>query len=416
MTTRHLLTALVAASLLVAAVGAGIPAAATQTDAIRASPETAAIGEGITFSAPDVDADSYEWRFGDGERYQSSSTVTHEYLEPGTYTVALEAETGNRTVTYETTVTVEPRFANVTQVEPREIIERGSTPADAGIDVDVFAVEVPPEHHFTVASSNPGAAELRVYDADGEEVARTQLVRDTIAVGATAPAEGETYYIAAQRGIGSPNPLYLLFSELTPPDEFEPNQNRTTAELVTVDEERSGVVSAADRVDWFAVESGPGPIEVRATLEDRSADNLPNLDVGIYDPNGTYIGTVGPRFNRTEANDASSQFRAIDQAEAQTEGTYYVRVRAVSSEDQISPDSTPRIYNLAVSAPSDPDEDGRYEDVNGDGSVDVVDVQSLFSNLDTPTVRNNPQAFDFNGDGRVDVVDVQALFVESGDR
>jgi PKD repeat protein len=413
MNTRLLVTALVAASLLVTAVGAGVPAAATQAEEIRVSPETAAIGEEITFSAPDVDAESYEWDFGDETRNLDSSTVTHEYLEPGTHTVTLEVETGNRTATYETTVTVEPRFANVTQVEPREVIRFESTPRGAGYDVDVFAVEVPPKHHFTVVSAGDGG--LRLYDADGQQIGEARLFRDSISVGATAPADGETYYIAAKRPYSSLQYLYLQFREPIPPDEFEPNQNRTTAEPIAVGDERSGVVSAADREDWFAVESGPGLISVRVDL-DMQATNDPNLDVGIYDPNGTYIGNFESRLNRSRANDAAGWNRPIDRADAQTEGTYYVRIRAVSSEDPISPDSTPRVYTVRVKAPSDPDDDGRYEDVNGDGEVNVVDVQALFSNLDSPWVRNNPQAFDFNDDGTFSVVDVQALFVESGER
>ncbi|MFC5366602.1 right-handed parallel beta-helix repeat-containing protein [Salinirubrum litoreum] len=62
--------------------------------------------------------------------------------------------------------------------------------------------------------------------------------------------------------------------------------------------------------------------------------------------------------------------------------------------------------------PTDPDGDGLYEDINGDGTFDIVDVQALFANLDDSAVTNNPDAFDFNGDGQVDVVDVQRLFNE----
>jgi len=62
------------------------------------------------------------------------------------------------------------------------------------------------------------------------------------------------------------------------------------------------------------------------------------------------------------------------------------------------------------SQPTDPDGDNLYEDINGDGKSDIVDVQALFSNSDDETIQNNPDAFDFNRDGSVDVVDVQKLF------
>ncbi|PSP89306.1 hypothetical protein BRC90_05390 [Halobacteriales archaeon QS_4_69_34] len=67
---------------------------------------------------------------------------------------------------------------------------------------------------------------------------------------------------------------------------------------------------------------------------------------------------------------------------------------------------------------TDPDCDGRFENVNGDEPFDVVDVQALFANRESAAVQNNPGAFNFNGDTDdqddpiVDVVDVQKLFVE----
>ena len=60
--------------------------------------------------------------------------------------------------------------------------------------------------------------------------------------------------------------------------------------------------------------------------------------------------------------------------------------------------------------PTDPDGDGRYEDVNGDGEVTYADVVDLFENFDSAAVEDNPEAFDFNGNGRLDFDDIIALF------
>lgn len=49
-----------------------------------------------------------------------------------------------------------------------------------------------------------------------------------------------------------------------------------------------------------------------------------------------------------------------------------------------------------------------HEDVDGDGSVTVGDVSTLFNNLDA--AGDHPDLFDFTGDGSVTVADVQALF------
>jgi hypothetical protein len=66
-------------------------------------------------------------------------------------------------------------------------------------------------------------------------------------------------------------------------------------------------------------------------------------------------------------------------------------------------------------APKDPDNDGKYEDVNGDGSVNVGDVQALFAGSESSAVQNHIDAFDFNNDGSVNVGDVQALFAKGED-
>jgi hypothetical protein len=71
---------------------------------------------------------------------------------------------------------------------------------------------------------------------------------------------------------------------------------------------------------------------------------------------------------------------------------------------------TPPAVNDAQGLPGDPDGDGRYQDVNGDGEVDGGDAQSLFANRDADAVQNNAAAFDFNGDGSVNVGDAQTLF------
>jgi PKD repeat protein len=63
-----------------------------------------------------------------------------------------------------------------------------------------------------------------------------------------------------------------------------------------------------------------------------------------------------------------------------------------------------------TSAPRDPDNDGRYEDINGNGRIDFSDVTLLFNNLDTVTKTYPTAAFDFNKNGRTDYGDVTVLY------
>ncbi|WP_194286908.1 alkaline phosphatase PhoX [Halomicrobium sp. LC1Hm] len=62
--------------------------------------------------------------------------------------------------------------------------------------------------------------------------------------------------------------------------------------------------------------------------------------------------------------------------------------------------------------PEDPDSDGRYEDVNGNGRVDYDDVVLLFEAIDSDAVRLNPAAYDFNDNGQIDFDDVVELYEE----
>jgi secreted PhoX family phosphatase len=62
--------------------------------------------------------------------------------------------------------------------------------------------------------------------------------------------------------------------------------------------------------------------------------------------------------------------------------------------------------------PTDPDEDGRYEDVNGNGRLDYDDIVLLFEEFDSDAVRLNEAAYDFNDNGQLDFDDLATLFEE----
>ncbi|MFB6255924.1 MAG: hypothetical protein ABEH58_04220, partial [Haloplanus sp.] len=68
---------------------------------------------------------------------------------------------------------------------------------------------------------------------------------------------------------------------------------------------------------------------------------------------------------------------------------------------------------VGTQPPTDPNGDGRFEDVNGDGTFDVVDSQALLAHLTNESVRNHTVRYDFTADGVVDVSDVQWLYVRA---
>jgi len=62
--------------------------------------------------------------------------------------------------------------------------------------------------------------------------------------------------------------------------------------------------------------------------------------------------------------------------------------------------------------PTDPDGDGFYEDVNGNGRMDYDDVTLLFEELESDAVTMNVDAYDFNENGQIDYDDVVDLYEE----
>jgi hypothetical protein len=61
---------------------------------------------------------------------------------------------------------------------------------------------------------------------------------------------------------------------------------------------------------------------------------------------------------------------------------------------------------------TDPDGDGLYEDVNGDGSFTIVDVATLLRSFDGSVAAQHTAAFDFKSDGRLTILDVVELLQE----
>jgi hypothetical protein len=91
-----------------------------------------------------------------------------------------------------------------------------------------------------------------------------------------------------------------------------------------------------------------------------------------------------------------------------------VTVGVVAGESEATTTVTVSVPPLAddMAPPLDPDDDGVYEDTNGNGEVTFADVTALFENRDSTTATENPSLFDFNRNGAFNVADVQTLFAE----
>ncbi len=77
----------------------------------------------------------------------------------------------------------------------------------------------------------------------------------------------------------------------------------------------------------------------------------------------------------------------------------------VDGGDPCSPEPNPTVDGVEV---GDPDDDGLYEDLNGE--VDYDDVVTYFENMDGEDMTSNVQYFDYNGNDQVDFADLVELF------
>jgi len=100
-----------------------------------------------------------------------------------------------------------------------------------------------------------------------------------------------------------------------------------------------------------------------------------------------------------------------------TAGSYLIRaVLDFGAEYLVAGQSVIRIDELRLVpigtgelSPTDPDGDGLYDDVDGNGILTITDVNLLRDFLNSRPIQDNARAFDFDNDGGVTTADVDVL-------
>lgn len=150
---------------------------------------------------------------------------------------------------------------------------------------------------------------------------------------------------------------------------------------------------------------------------------------GSTDPDGdallySWTQTAGPDVSLNDADTATPRFVAPD-ADSETELVFEVTVDDGEATDTDSVTvfverETPPALPGQDADPQDTDDDGVYEDVDGDGELSLTDIRlyynELYLNSDSEYVQNNRDFFDLDGDGEITLSDVHLLFQKaSGD-
>jgi hypothetical protein len=267
---------------------------------------------------------------------------------------------------------------SVAEIAGVEILNANSedvtiTPSSAsfdyfGADTDQTGSVVVAE--VTVEGAGAGTTDLSVEPADGNSEV---LVFDE---------EGQPYDVTGTDGATlEVEPVSFLVDDTSAPEKAGVGSTVTITTTISSD----GEVESTQLVGLNFDVDGDG---------DDQSDETQNKEVTIG-PNGQTQVSFEVEIP-ADASFGDREYDIVTSAEVES-GTVEVTPPDVNGDGEL---------------PGDLNDDGIYEDVNGDGTVNTGDPQALFGNRDTDAVEKNAAAFDFNGDGVVNVGDAQALFIE----
>ncbi|MFC6873725.1 PKD domain-containing protein [Halobellus marinus] len=434
--------------------------------AVAGLDQTVEEGDSVTLDATgssDLDGDdlSYDWTQTDGPdlTLADASSATPSFTAPDvdadeTLTFEVEVSDGEETATDDVTVTVEDtdeadppgdeppatvglsvgQTAQSDVVAPDETMTIDATIDATGTNAPALDVTLPDGWTITSQSAEgpvtfkPSTNEW-VWLSGGEyDVTYTvQVPADTAADDYTITADGSAIdpstdeFVEATAG----TTITVAAAEEEPPADAPPTEVSLSPseELVGVDGSTTFDLIVDD------VDGGVGAYAMTIAVEDSNvasisdvelagASNMELTDVQIASDGST--ATIEAALIDTADSGNAPIGTVTVQGTADGESDVTVAVSNLGTESGAPYEvtgtnpATLTVSELVVGGADqpakDPDDDGVYEDVNGDGTVDELDVQLLFTERDSATVQGSPDAFDFNGDGEFDILDVQALY------
>jgi hypothetical protein len=240
------------------------------------------------------------------------------------------------------------------------------------------------------SAASPGTFSGTVTDSDGNPLsgATVEFVKNGTTV-TTATTDSNGAY-----SVEVPSGNYEITA-------IAPNyQAETETRAIT-----EGVTKTVD-FSLLADSETPGTIEGR--VFDILGNPLSNVEVRVIDAGSVVTSTSAGAAGGYTVTVLPGEYSVVaeNSGQAARQSVTVTAGQTTTADLNLSP--LPRLTSNPV---ADPNGDGLYEDIRGDGSVNVLDVQTLFNNLDDVTLQSNAEKFDFSGTGGdVTVIDVQALF------
>nr|WP_303645294.1 alkaline phosphatase PhoX [Salinirubrum litoreum] len=167
---------------------------------------------------------------------------------------------------------------------------------------------------------------------------------------------------------------------------------------VTIEEQNVAAFTDVEFADAVGLtESSVSNDGSTATL--RFTDTEKAIQQGALD---VTLATLGLRARGTGTTDVTIEVERVDD-----EGGDPIAVEIRTGMVVTGPPS------VGGGTPTDPDGDGKFEDLNGNGRIDYDDIVLLFEQFESDAVRLNPAAFDFNENGELDYDDIVTLYEEA---
>lgn len=161
---------------------------------------------------------------------------------------------------------------------------------------------------------------------------------------------------------------------------------------------------------------GLNPLWLVAELGNTGLANLREVrvEVQVYDAQGDQLARIEP--DPVPCLPGDVRWILVETELRPEPGTYLVVARVdPGGEEIIAAQASLRVRALTLvpvaggRVPRDLDEDGLYEDIDGNGVFDENDVDLFRAQWASAPVQGNARAFDFDNSGRVDERDVEAL-------
>ncbi|WP_298667788.1 fasciclin domain-containing protein [uncultured Methanofollis sp.] len=138
------------------------------------------------------------------------------------------------------------------------------------------------------------------------------------------------------------------------------------------------------------------------TVEIKAGDMMDTIVAGATNVSLANITVLGAMEGQTNLS--------VEVVRMTADGGGPIMPDMVAASINVTPVAPPPAFPGYETPPTDPNNDGKYEDINGNGEIEYDDVIALNTNMQWIEENNLVSLFDYNNNGKIDYDDVVMLF------